>query len=259
MAELSGHQLDALTSYYRLLESHPGLFSGREHRPIVRDPETIAAFAKDHQVVLGVVASTPYLWLINDLVQSRTASGDPLLHPYLRIIPPPQADPKLPPPAGSVVFATIPPSSGETSELIVLVEQERHATGRLELELPRGFAEPGTSAADQALAELRQETGYRGEQAHLLGTTISDSGTSDKSASFFHVPVTGQEAEAHETSEAITRTVLLTRADLWKRIESGEVHDAFTVQALGLYEHRLRKMIPTPTGTSLPQGPQPRG
>lgn len=239
MADLSAHQRDALTAYYRLFDSHPGLFSGRERRPIIRDPETIAAYAKDHQVVLGVVASTPYLWLINDLVRSQVASGETLLHPYLRIIAPPQTGPGLPPAAGSVILATIPPSSAEASERIVLIEQERHATGSLELELPRGFAEPGMSAADQALAELRQETGYLGEQVHLLGTTLSDSGTSDKSASFFHVPVTGQEAETHESSEAITRTVLLTRADLWKRIESGEVRDAFTVQALGLYEHRL--------------------
>ena len=239
MADLSGHQRDALAGYCHLLESHPGLFSGRERRPIVRDPEIIASYAKKHHVVLGVVASTPYLWLINDLVQSKDPTGGILLHPYLRIIPPPQTDPRLPPPVGSVVLATIPSSSAGASELIVLVEQERHSTGRLELELPRGFAEPETPAADQALAELRQETGYLGEQAHLLGTTVSDSGTSDRAVSFFHVAVTGQEAEARETSEAITRTVLLTRTELWKRIESGEVRDAFTVQALGLYEHRL--------------------
>jgi len=239
MPGLSKQQLDALSAYYRLLDSHPGLFSGRERRPIIRDPAILELFAKEHQVVLGVVASNKYLWLINDLVQSRDAAGDTLLHPYLRIIAPPQTDLSLPPSAGSVVLATIPLPSAEENEMIVLVEQERHSTGSLELELPRGFAEPGTSAADQALAELRQETGYLGEEPRLLGSTISDSGTSDKSASFFHVPVTGQEAEKHEPSEAITRTVLLTRADLWKKIESGAVRDAFTVQALGLYERRL--------------------
>jgi len=70
-----------------------------------------------------------------------------------------------------------------------------------------------------------------GAQARLLGKT---------NAFFFHVPVTGQGEAAPEAGEAITRIVLLTRDELWEHIDSGAVCDAFTLQALGLYEHRLR-------------------
>ena len=45
--------------------------------------------------------------------------------------------------------------------------------------------------------------------------------------------------QAPETGEAITRIVLLSRNELWERIDSGALYDPFTVQALGLYEHRL--------------------
>jgi ADP-ribose pyrophosphatase len=218
------------------------MFTGRERRPIVRDPRTLEAFAEKHQVVLGVVAATPYIWLINDLVQSRAAAGTEVLHPYLRVIAPPEKDADPPAEGDAVVLATVAPPSAEASELIVMVEQERHSTGKLELELPRGFGEPGVSAADQALAELRQETGYFGEQARFLGATVSDSGTSDRSASFFHVPAIGRDSAARESSEAIARTVLLTRDELWKRIDSGAVRDAFTVQALALYERHERQL-----------------
>jgi len=229
---LSQHQRDALARYFWLLKSHPELFSGRARRPIVREAEMLEAFAEEHSVVLGVSVETPYLWLINDLVQSRDSSGVVLFHPYLRLIAPPRADAA----PGVVVLATVQTDSAQT---IVLVEQERHATGTLELELPRGFGEPSTSPDSQALQELRDETGYVGNQAECLGTTLTDSGTTDRSVSFFHVPVTGRAAMTPEPQEAISRIVLLTIEELWTRIDTGSVRDAFTVQALALYERRL--------------------
>lgn len=83
------------------------------------------------------------------------------------------------------------------------------------------------------------ETGYVGAHVECLGTTLTDSGTTDRTVAFFHVPVTAHVAEMPESHEAIYRTVLLTRAELWSRIFSGTARDAFTVQALALYEARL--------------------
>jgi ADP-ribose pyrophosphatase len=232
---LSEHQRYALDRYGQLLAEHPDLFTGRNRRPIVRDRSTLDAYAADHDVVLGVTAETPYLWMINDLVQSRQDSGTPIAHPYLRIIAPPQT-PDVP---GVVILATIQNRAAEPDELIILVEQERHATGRLELELPRGFGDPATAPGDHALVELRQETGYVGQHAEHLGTTLTDSGTTNRSVSFFHVPVTGRENAAPESHEAVVRVVSIPRSHLWLRIESGAVRDAFTVQALAFYERHL--------------------
>jgi len=233
--KLREQQQEALAQYYRLLDDHPELFSGRTRRPIIREPATLEAYAAEHQVTLGVACETPYLWLINDLVQSQTASGTTLLHPYLRLIAPPEAI--IAP--GVVVLATIQARETPLAERVVLVEQERHATGTVELELPRGFGDPDTSPAAQALRELQQETGYSGAEAICLGTTLSDSGSGDRSVSFFHISVTGRAAKAPEAQEAILRNVLLTVDELWNRIDSGAVRDSFTVQALALYERRL--------------------
>ena len=230
---LSEQQCDALARYYRLYESHPGLFSGRVRRPIVLEPAIVEAYAAEHRVVLGVVFETPYLWLINDLVQSQAGLGT-TLHPYLRLIAPPRAT-AVP---GVVVLATIQAPEPSSGRQVVLVAQERHATGAIELELPRGFGEPGTSPAAQALRELRQETGYIGTEATYLGTTLTDSGTTDRSVSFFHIAVTSRVIEEPETHEAILGAVLLPLDELWNRVDSGTVHDAFTVQALALYERR---------------------
>jgi ADP-ribose pyrophosphatase len=229
---LSEHQREALDRYYSLLKNHPQLFSNRLRRPIIREPQALETFAEEHQVVLGVAAETPYLWLINDLVRSEGNNSAALFHPYLRIIAPPQA---LTGP-GVVVLATVR-EDGEES--VVLVEQERHATGTKELELPRGFGQSAVSPDAQALRELQEETGYVGQRAERLGNTLTDSGTTDRSASFFHVPVTGRAVEAPEPQEAISQIVLLPRQELWTRIDSGAVRDAFTVQALALYERRL--------------------
>jgi hypothetical protein len=231
---LTDHQREALTRYFWLLKSHPELFSGRQRRPIVKDPGTLEKFAKKNNIVLGVMADMPYLWLVNDLVQSHDSSGAAFYHPYLRIIAPPEQA-KV---SGVVVLATVRWGDNQADESIVLVEQERHATGTSELELPRGFGNPDILPEVHALEELRTETGYVGERAEYLGNTISDSGTTDRSVSFFNVSVTGRAAQTPEPQEAISRVVLLTREEVWARIASGVIRDAFTVQALALYDHR---------------------
>jgi ADP-ribose pyrophosphatase len=234
---LTDHQREALTRYFWLLKSHPELFSGRLRRPIVKEPGTLEEFAGKNNVVLGVMAETSYLWLVNDLVQSHDSSGAAFYHPYLRIIAPPeQAEAR-----GVVILATVRYEDNQADELIVFVEQERHATGTVELELPRGFGNPGTPPEIHALEELRTETGYVGERAEYLGTMLTDSGTTDGSVSFFNVSVTSHSAHTPEPQEAISQVVLLTREELWAYIDSGAIRDAFTVQALALYEHRLQR------------------
>jgi ADP-ribose pyrophosphatase len=232
---LSKHQRESLDRYFGLMKSHPELFSDRLHRPIVREPGILKVFAQKHNAALGVLAETPYLWLVNDLVQGRDSSGAILYYTYLRIIAPPGQGGAV----GVVALATVRPEDARDAESVVLVEQERHATGTLELELPRGFADPGEPAELHVLQELKTETGYIGEHAEYLGTTLTDSGTTDRAVAFFHVPVTGRVSEAPELHEAIFRTVLVTREELWSRILTGAVRDAFTVQALALYERRV--------------------
>lgn len=83
MANLTEHQRESLDAYKTLIAAKPALFGGRDLRPIVRGQEQLAAYAAEHNVVLGVAADTPYVLFIVDLVESRLLDGTMVQHPYL--------------------------------------------------------------------------------------------------------------------------------------------------------------------------------
>jgi len=58
---------------------------------------------------------------------------------------------------------------------LVMVEQYRHGSNTVELEIPGGMMDPGESdPVATAVRELREETGYEGEHARILGKIWSN-------------------------------------------------------------------------------------
>jgi 8-oxo-dGTP pyrophosphatase MutT (NUDIX family) len=58
---------------------------------------------------------------------------------------------------------------------LVMIEQYRHSSNTIELEIPGGMMDPGeTDPVVTAVRELREETGYEGENARLLGKIWSN-------------------------------------------------------------------------------------
>ena len=232
MTTLTAHQKEAIDIYQSLMDRHPSLFTVRHKRLIVRDPESIAAYAAEHGDVLGVAAETPYALFIVDLVESRRLDGTLYRYPYLRVISRAQLE------GGTnvVILATIQDASLGKKGDIVLIKQERHALGTIEAELPRGFGIPGITGETTALRELEEETGYIGDHAYLLATTSIDGGLTDGLASFYHVPVVQHSPNRPETGEAITEVFLASLDDAWHSIRSGQMRDGLSLQALALYE-----------------------
>ena len=52
---------------------------------------------------------------------------------------------------------------------VVLIEQYRHGIGQVTLEIPGGMIDPGEDPTGAGLRELREETGFAGDPAELLG------------------------------------------------------------------------------------------
>ncbi len=58
---------------------------------------------------------------------------------------------------------------------LVMVEQYRHGSGTVELEIPGGMMDPGdASPVATAVRELREETGYEGADARLIGRIFAN-------------------------------------------------------------------------------------
>src|SRR5664280_3337373 len=58
---------------------------------------------------------------------------------------------------------------------LVMIEQYRHGSNTVELEIPGGMIDAGeTDPVATAVRELREETGYEGENARLLGRIHSN-------------------------------------------------------------------------------------
>jgi 8-oxo-dGTP pyrophosphatase MutT (NUDIX family) len=56
---------------------------------------------------------------------------------------------------------------------IILIEQYRHGSGTVELEIPGGMIDPhDATPLDAAVRELREETGYEGDAPKLIGEVL---------------------------------------------------------------------------------------
>ena len=232
MSELTQQQKEAISDYFDLMQKHHECFLPREKRQIVCDRGTLERYAQEHDEVLGVVAETPYVYFVVDLVKTIGKDNQPWHYTYLRLLFRKQLQGAI----NTVVLGTIAnPELGQLND-VVLVEQERHATGVLHLELPRGFGEVGLTGEQNALKELKEETGYIGEKAFLLGATYTDTGITNAKVSFFHVPITQKVDATPELREAIQQVQLISVNEIWNKIQRSEIMDSFTIQALSFFE-----------------------
>lgn len=114
---------------------------------------------------------------------------------------------------------------------VVLIAQFRHGVAAVTLEIPGGMVDPGEDPLAAGLRELREETGYGGGRARLIGVVSPNPAIMNNRCHTVLVENVEQVAEAtpEEHEEIAVRRLPLTRvAEL---IRGGAIHHALVVAA----------------------------
>jgi ADP-ribose pyrophosphatase len=118
----------------------------------------------------------------------------------------------------------------------VMIEQFRHGTREVTLELPGGLLDPGESPVDCARRELREETGYHGGDASSLGVITLN--PSWQTTLIHLVVVQGAEpVDAKDLDDGEdTRVRLVTPAEARALARDGTFNTSVAMAALALFE-----------------------
>ena len=119
---------------------------------------------------------------------------------------------------------------------LVMVEQFRHGTETIELEIPGGVIDTADEPALEAgLRELREETGYVGEDARIIGEVFSNPAIMNNRT---YTVLVRNCHETHETEfdhgEDI-RTRLVPVEEALDMVAEGKVRHSLVVAALFHY------------------------
>lgn len=123
---------------------------------------------------------------------------------------------------------------------LVMVEQYRHGSNTVELELPGGVMEPNeTSPVAAGVRELIEETGFQGHNARLLGQMLPNPAIMNNHCYTVVVEnCTLQSETAFDMGEDL-RTKLVPVADIPSLVQSGKIRHTIIIAALYHYElHR---------------------
>jgi 8-oxo-dGTP pyrophosphatase MutT (NUDIX family) len=122
-------------------------------------------------------------------------------------------------------------------EQLVMVEQYRHGTNTVELEIPGGIMDASeTSPVETGVRELREETGYEGERARLLGNVFANPAIMSNTC---HTVVVENCALKHAVEfdsgeDLITRLVPV--ANIPQLVEAGKIRHPLVVVALYYFD-----------------------
>ncbi|MBF0587668.1 MAG: NUDIX hydrolase [Magnetococcales bacterium] len=228
---------DPLAAYRQMRREQPQLFrnpKGPVGTEIVYDARALRLAEQggvDRMKQLGVPESWARLGL---LYQNEFFSvlRDPVRFSpgrygiYIRVVMNPAMTP------GSVVLPLY-------RSQVVMVEQFRHATRDLHLELPRGFGSPRLTPEETACQEVQEEIEGRVVRLESLGMMHTNTGVTDEQSALFFAEL--DEIGSVQEEEGIVRLRLFDVEEVERLIADGTITDAFTLCAM--YRARLRKLL----------------
>jgi ADP-ribose pyrophosphatase len=125
---------------------------------------------------------------------------------------------------------------------LVMIEQFRHGTNTVELEIPGGMIDArDASPVAAGTRELREETGYTGEQPEVIGSIYPNPAIMSNTC--YTVLVKNcrlsHEMEWDQAEDIVTRLVPV--ADIPKLVAGGQIRHSLVVVALYHFELLRRK------------------
>lgn len=123
---------------------------------------------------------------------------------------------------------------------LIFVRSQRPAVGEELIELPRGFAESRkaapSGAIEDGLRELREETGFTGEDAEVIGSYFTDTTTLPNLIAV--VCCTVKAKRNPEVDGEVDEILLVPREDVPSMLTEGLLRDAHTLSALAIATNR---------------------
>jgi ADP-ribose pyrophosphatase len=127
---------------------------------------------------------------------------------------------------------------------LVLVRQFRYGTNDFSLEIPGGVIDAGEEAIAAGVRELREESGYVGTAARLLGTVHPNPAMQSNRCHLVLVenarPVADLEWDSDEEFEIMTKPV----EEIYALARSGGITHAMVLNALLLFAPHWEKLRP---------------
>ncbi len=116
-------------------------------------------------------------------------------------------------------------------ERVVLIEQFRHGTEEVTLEIPGGTVDPGEDPLAAGLRELREETGYGGGTSEMIGVVAPNPALLNNRC--HTVLVRGVEPQGSQQLDGLEeiRTRLVPLAEIAELIRSGAITHALVIAA----------------------------
>lgn len=131
-------------------------------------------------------------------------------------------------------------SAGE----IVLVRQFRFGIDTFSLEIPGGIIESGEDPVEAGLRELREETGFTGARARLLGTTHPNPAIQSNRCHYVFVEDARLTADSEWDADEEIEVVTLPADEVLTLARTGGITHALVLNALFLFEPIWRERKP---------------
>ncbi len=118
---------------------------------------------------------------------------------------------------------------------ILLTRQYRYGSDRVEIEIPGGMIDHGEDPVDAGCRELREETGYAGENARIIGSVCPNPAIQRNRCHTILIENAEKKAEPSLDDMEDIEWFLLPKEQVVKHIAAGDIDHGLVLNAFMFY------------------------